>query len=147
MAYMKPMIYLDVDGVILANESNVAKFADVFLQHIIKNYSVTWLTTHCMNNDPKTVIERLQGLLEPVTMELLSQVRGAKWDLWKTEAIDFSRPFLWFDDDCYPEEKAALEQHEVLANWVEINLSKDEQQLQRYLNRMPTAKTPIVPRL
>jgi len=139
------MIYLDVDGVILANEQHAANYADAFLHHIIQNYPTTWLTTHCMNNDPETVIERLKGLLEPATLELLTQVRGAKWDLWKTEAIDFSRPFLWFDDDCYAEERMALEQHGVLSNWVEVNLSKDVNQLRQYLDSLPKATTPIAP--
>lgn len=139
------MIYLDIDGVILANELHAANHANDFLRHIIKNYPVTWLTTHVMNNDPETAVERLRGLLEPDVVELLPQIRGAKWSLWKTEAIDFTKPFLWFDDDCYPEETAELEKHSVLRNWVEIDLAKDVNQLQKYLGDLPEAIAPIAP--
>ncbi len=142
MAYMKPMIYLDVDGVILANNLHAANYADAFLQYIIKNYPVTWLTTHCMHNDPKTVISRLQGLLEPGTMELLPQIRGAKWSLLKTEAIDFSEPFLWIDDDCYPEEREVLDSYGVLANWIEVDLSRNENQLKYLLDDFPVGIQP-----
>lgn len=138
----KPTIYLDVDGVILANEKHAANYADTFLRYIINNYPVTWLTTHCMDNDPETVMERLQGLLEPDTMELLAEVGGAKWSLWKTEAIDFSKPFLWLDDDCYAEEQEALSSHGVLANWVEIDLSRNENQLKDLLDSFPAAVQP-----
>ena len=134
----KPTIYLDVDGVILANEAHAADYADEFIDHIVQNYPTVWLTTHCMHNDPETVLGRLEGLLKPHTMELLTQVRGAKWDLWKTEAIDFTKPFLWFDDDCYPEEQEALNQQGCLANWIEVDLYKNPQQLKDLLYNFPT---------
>ena len=40
-------IYLDIDGVLLANENNAAPYADEFLQHILTKYpdSTYWLTT------------------------------------------------------------------------------------------------------
>lgn len=40
-------IYLDIDGVILANDKQPAKFAKEFLKFITDNYDVYWLTTHC----------------------------------------------------------------------------------------------------
>lgn len=143
---MKPTIYLDIDGVILANEEYASNYANEFLQYIIANYPVTWLTTHCMDNDPETAVSRLKSLLEPKTVAMLSKIRGSTWSSWKTEAIDFTKPFLWFDDDCYPEEQVVLNQYGVLENWIEIDLYKDVDQLQNYLNGLPEALAPIAPK-
>lgn len=135
---MKPTVYLDVDGVILANEAHAADHADAFIEYVVQNYPTVWLTTHCMNNDPGTVLGRLEGLLKPPTLKLLTQVGGAKWDLWKTEAIDFTKPFLWFDDDCYPEEQEVLNRYGCLGSWIEVDLYKNPHQLREFLANFPT---------
>lgn len=135
----KPTIYLDIDGVILANENYAANYADDFLQYVIGNYPVTWLTTHCMQNDPETAVARLQNHLKSETLALLNHVQGASWSVWKTEAINFNEPFLWFDDDCYPEEQTVLNRYGVLGNWIEIDLAADVDQLKRYLHGLPPA--------
>ena len=57
---MKPNLYLDIDGVILANEANLAIGASEFLKFATDNFSVYWLTTHCMNNEPTHAIEYVQ---------------------------------------------------------------------------------------
>lgn len=40
-------IYLDIDGVILANDKQPALHAKEFLKYITDNYPTYWLTTHC----------------------------------------------------------------------------------------------------
>ena len=55
---IKPNIYLDVDGVILANENHAANYAHEFLELVTKNYPTYWLTTHCLG-DASTVVGRL----------------------------------------------------------------------------------------
>ena len=42
----------------------------------------------------------------------------------KTE-IDFSKDFLWFDDDCFYGEKQELLEHNKLDNWIEVDLGKN----------------------
>ncbi len=139
---MKPNIYLDIDLVILANEKNAANGADDFLQYLIANYPVTWATTHVMHNDPETAISRLKDLLKPETVALLPQIRGASWSVAKTELFDFSKPFLFIDDDLYDDEREVLIQHNCLANWIEIDLSKNENQLLDLLTNFPVAIQP-----
>jgi len=51
----------------------------------------------------------------------------------KTEAIDFSKPFLWFDDDVFEEEKKILKLNNCFDSWVEVDLGKNENQLAKYL--------------
>lgn len=127
-------VYLDIDGVILANDKNEARHVYEFLRHITTKYpdSTYWLTTHCQGN-AQTAIERLKLVLKPEAMELLHNIKPTRWNVAKTEAIDFSRPFLWFDDDLFDDERAELERNHVLGNWIEVNLAKNEDQLKELI--------------
>ena len=123
-------VYLDIDGVLLINEKYAAPYAAEFLERILKKYpdSTYWLTTHKWKG-----IDRTQEVLAPAflleTLELIKAIKPTEWGESKTDAIDFTKPFLWFDDDLYPEEKSALEAHGVLVNWIGIDLAKNPNQL------------------
>lgn len=121
-------IYLDIDGVILANDRQAALSADEFVKHIVERYPVYWLTTHCQRpvDDP---VPRIGPLFKPETLEYLKRIQPAYWEEMKTEAIDFSQPFLWFDDDLFEEERETLMQHNALDSWVEVDLAKNPKQL------------------
>lgn len=127
-------IYLDIDGVILANDKNGANYVHEFLEHITTKYpdSTYWLTTHCQGN-AQTAVERLREVLKPETIELLSNIKPTRWDTAKTEAIDFTKPFLWFDDDLYDEERIDLEKYGVISGWIEVDLSKNENHLKELI--------------
>jgi hypothetical protein len=84
-------IYLDIDGVILANDKQIANYSEDFIKHLVTNHNVYWLTTHCRGNTL-------------YTCNLLKKILPTYWEINKTEAIDFSKPFLWFDDDLYKNE-------------------------------------------
>lgn len=131
-------IYLDIDGVLLANEQNRALHAEEFLGLVLDLYpnSTYWLTTHCQG-DAKTPIEHVGHLFETNTIELMKKIRPTKWKDAKTEAIDFGSPFLWFDDDLFPDEKAALIEHGALDNWIEVNLGKNVNQLSEFIRSFP----------
>ena len=131
-------IYLDIDGVLLANDLNPAKHASEFLGYILTNYPDTtyWLTTHCQG-DASVPIKHIGHLFKPEMVELMRRIKPTKWDLAKTRAIDFTQPFLWFDDDLFFEEKQDLLKHNVLDNWIEVNLSKDEDYLNKIIDNFP----------
>ncbi len=131
-------VYLDIDGVLLANDLNPANFANDFLRYVLNNYPDTtyWLTTHC-NGDAAVPIQHIGHLFDTDVQELMKLIKPTSWETAKTRAIDFSRPFLWFDDDLFFEEKQTLEQHGVLDNWIEVNLSKNENQLTDFLTSFP----------
>ena len=40
-------IYLDIDGVIMANDREPARHVTEFLEFVVNKYPVYWLTTHC----------------------------------------------------------------------------------------------------
>jgi hypothetical protein len=131
-------IYLDIDGVLLANDLNPASHASEFLKVVLERYpdSTYWLTTHCQG-DPDTPIQHIGHLFDDETVALMRKIKPTTWDLAKTRAIDFSQPFLWFDDDIFHEEKETLLKHEALDSWIEVDLRKDPNQLKNFVVSFP----------
>lgn len=127
-------IYLDIDGVLLINENQAAPFADEFLSYILTNYpdSTYWLTTHCWKGENRAAAI-LSPVLKPETAALLPKIKPTEWGEYKTDAIDFSQPFLWFDDDLFPEEEKILRQNNASSSQVRVNLYQDPNQLQNIL--------------
>lgn len=126
---MKPNIYLDIDGVLLANESNLAEGAADFIKYAVDHFDVYWLTTHCMAGDSAHAIEYLQRASDQDLYPWLSKFKPTTWSLMKTEAIDFDKPFLWFDDDCYSGERIELKRRSAFDSWIEIDLAKYPDQM------------------
>lgn len=126
-------IYLDIDGVLLANDQNLANHAEEFIKSAVTKHPTYWLTTHSMEDDTSLAVKNVGQFCKPETVELLKQIKPAKWKVAKTEAISFSEPFLWFDDDLYEDERADLAKHNALDSWVEVDLSKDENQLAKLM--------------
>lgn len=131
-------IYLDIDGVLLANDRNPAKYAHEFLSYVLEHHPDTtyWLTTHC-KGDAMTPIEHVGHLFDAKTVELMKRIKPTNWDVAKTDGIDFNKPFLWFDDDCFDFERKILLENNALDNWIEVNLAKNENQLQKLIASFP----------
>lgn len=126
-----PVIYIDIDGVLLANEHYLANGASDFIKYIADNFEVYWLTTHCMDGDPNWAVEYVNRASDEDLSPWLKKFKPTSWEVNKTEAIDFTKPFLWFDDDLMPEEREALEDAGVPSSFVEIDLRADENQMIR----------------
>ncbi len=92
-----------------------------------------WLTTHCWRGENRT-IEVLSPYLKAETIALLEKVKPTDWGEMKTDAIDFSQPFIWFDDDLWPEGQEALEKNNALKSFRMINLMKNPNQLKEYID-------------
>lgn len=131
-------IYLDIDGVLLANDLSPANHAHEFLEYVIRNFpdSTYWLTTHCQG-DANVPIQHVGHLFEDKTVELMRKIKPTTWDLAKTRAIDFSQPFLWFDDDLFYEENQDLLENNALDNWIKVDLRKDPDALQKFIANFP----------
>lgn len=131
-------IYLDIDGVLLANDLNPANHANEFLRYILEKYpdSTYWLTTHCQG-DPDVPIQHIGHLFDDDVVQLMKLIKPTTWDLAKTRAIDFSQPFLWFDDDLFHEEKLDLAANNATDNWIEVDLAKNPNQLEKFLTSFP----------
>lgn len=131
-------IYLDIDGVILANDLQPANHAKEFLKFILDKYpnNTYWLTTHCQG-DANVPITHIGHLFEEETVKLMKLIKPTAWDTAKTRAIDFSKPFLWFDDDLFHEEKQTLLRHDALDNWIEVDLNRNPNQLANFISSFP----------
>jgi len=133
-------IYLDIDGVLLANEHYPAEYAPEFIKYVLTHYpdSTYWLTTHCQG-DASVPIRQIGHLFDAETVELMKQIKPTTWldSANKTDAIDFTKPFLWFDDDLFIAERQALIKHKVLENWIEVDLRKDPNMLGKFLQSFP----------
>ena len=136
----KPNIYLDIDGVLIANEKHPAMHANEFLRYVLTNYPDTtyWLTTHCQG-DASAPMSHISHLFDKDVAELMKNIKPTTWlnSASKTEAIDFTKPFLWFDDDLFHNERQDLLKHKVLENWIEIDLRKDPDMLGKILESFP----------
>ena len=133
-----PNIYLDIDGVLLANDLTPANYSKEFLATVLERYPYTtyWLTTHC-DGDASVPIQHIGHLFDDETVELMEKIKPTSWQTAKTRAIDFNKPFLWFDDDLFYEEKETLKKHNVLDNWIEVDLAKNPDQLVQFLASFP----------
>lgn len=133
-------IYLDIDGVLLANEHYPANYAPEFIKYCLTNYpdSTYWLTTHCQG-DASRPIRDIGDLFDDETVELMKQIKPTTWlhSSSKTAAIDFSKPFLWFDDDLFINERKELIEHKALDNWIEVDLRKDPDMLLKFIQSFP----------
>jgi len=129
-------IYLDIDGVILANDKEPARHVKEFLKYVTDNYPTYWLTTHCRQEE-NYVIPLLSKFLDKQTMELAEKIKPTKWSTSKTEGIDFSKSFLWFDDYIFDFEKDDLIKHNALKSWIEVDLSKNVDQLLDFVHNFP----------
>jgi hypothetical protein len=85
-------VYLDIDGVLLANEENLAIGAIEFIKYAVEHFDVYWLTTHCMDGTTEHAIEYLNRAAEEDLRPWLEKFKPVIWSLKKTEAIDFSKP-------------------------------------------------------
>jgi len=133
-------VYLDIDGVLLANELYPAMHAAEFIKYVLTNYPDTtyWLTTHCQG-DASRPVNDIADKFDEETVELLKKIKPTTWmdSPLKTDAIDFTKPFLWFDDDLFVKEREVLVEHGVLDNWIEVNLQKDPDALGKFLLSFP----------
>ena len=127
----KPNIYLDIDGVILANEDNLSIGAEELIKYAVENFDVYWLTTHCTESDATHAINYVMRAGNESLRPHLEKLIPTSWSEYKTEAIDFSKPFLWFDDDCYLSERRDLEKNNAFNSWIEVDLRNYPDQLMR----------------
>jgi hypothetical protein len=76
-------------------------------------------------------MRRLGHMFEPRIAELMLVIKPTSFDHAKTTGIDFSKPFLWFDDDCYQRERRDLKKNNAFNSWVEVDLRNYPDQLMR----------------
>lgn len=128
-------IYLDIDGVILSKNQQPALHLKEFLSFLTEHYPTYWLTTHC-KGDANYSINYLSQFLDTETVQILKKIQATNWQTAKTEAIDFSKPFLWFDDQIFDFEKQELIKHQCLDSFVKVDLRNNPNQLKTILSSL-----------
>lgn len=123
----KMKIYLDVDGVILDKHLNPSQCLHEFVEYVTEHYDCYWATTHVTDGSTEHLFRVLTRQNVPEeTLELLKKVKGARWDMLKTEVIDFESEFLWFEDMPTTGEVEMLKKHGVENSLVWIDRAKGD---------------------
>ncbi len=105
-------VYLDVDGTLLDKQGKPAKSLHEFIEYVTSNYVCFWLTTHERDGDKSHLFEYLIRQEIPLeTIRLMHKVWPTRWDILKTEGIDFNREFIWFEDQPTMVELKILKEH------------------------------------
>ena len=121
-------IYIDIDGVILTRGAAPALHLDKFLEYILGNYSVFWLTSRC-HGDSKYTVDYLSQFLPLEIVSLLKKIKPTNFGIDKTEAIDFDKKFFWLENEIFASEKNALIKKDKLNSWIAVDLIKNPDQL------------------
>ena len=98
MEYYGKWNYIDFDGVLLkARDPYHAEYAEEFISYIVEHFDCYWLTTHC-KGDTTPTINYLSEYFSDSALKKLKRIKPTMWDTLKTDALDFSSKFIWFDD-------------------------------------------------
>lgn len=129
-------LYLDVDGVILAkHNTKAAPGAVEFIDYITSYYDCYWLTTHCRDGNPNSLINMLSQYFPVECMIQLKQIKPTRWDALKTEAIDFTSDFYWLDDYVFNAEMEVLKSKSCIDRLIAVNLNNTNE-LKRIKERL-----------
>lgn len=135
-------IYLDIDGVLLTKMGEPAPYVDEFIKACIESKSdLYWLTTWCRISDEVALRHLKTSGINEVTIDLLAKnCKPTNWDANKTDAIDFRKPFFWFDDVIFEEEYKTLEIHQAIPGWIKIDLIHFPHQLKDCIELLESIK-------
>ena len=89
------------------------------------------------------VLMHLKRSLHPMNYELVTRIRGTRWQTLKTEAINFSQAFIWFDDYLLEAEKIVLKEQGCLENWIAIDLPRFGNNVCRAINETSAMTIPM----
>lgn len=123
-------IYLDIDGVLLQKDGTLAEYFEEFLEFFVSKHDVFWLTTHCRGGENNAIRHITQyNEISERSLELLQKIKPTEWETLKTEGIDFSQYFVWFDDNLLEAEKKELLEQDVYFSFYQVNLAENPDQL------------------
>ncbi len=124
-------IYIEINGVILQEDAELAKYADQFLQSVLSKYptSTYWLLPQAETGAVTSLLEN--PYLSETTQALLASAQLLTWDELKTEAIELDKDFLWFGNEIWPDELKLLEDKNLSQQFVLVDLHKDPDMLEK----------------
>lgn len=126
-------LYLDIDGTLIHEDlgerwGQPAEGLATFLE-ATEPFAVSWLTTHCMDGDPTRAQKIVKQHLPSDVHYLIDRIEPTRWQTYKTEALDPTEPFIWFDNDIMDVEWDILSGLPEDRRAVEVDLVRDPRQL------------------
>lgn len=95
----------------------------------LRPHNTYWLTTHCMDGNPKRARAIMKKYL-PIELHAdIERIIPTTWNILKTEGIDWSQDFIWFDNDIRPAESERIQQGTDGQQAIEVNLKLNPEQL------------------
>lgn len=127
-------IYLDIDGTLIHEELvRIGQPADGLVEFFeaLRTHEVYWLTTHCMHGDSEHARKKVKAVLPKELYADVDHILPTTWSVLKTEAIDFSTDFIWFDNDVMAGERKVLQEKAVGDHsWlIEVDLAANPSRL------------------
>ncbi len=126
-------IYLDIDGTMIHEDrwDMANPVADGLNEFIIalRPHNTFWLTTHCRDGNPERAREIMKQYLPPELHVDIDRIKPTVWDTMKTEGIDWSQDFIWFDNDISAFEWEKIERGGENQQAIEVNLKINPTQL------------------
>jgi len=129
-------LYFDIDGVLLTRNKQVPNGASELLDYATQNFNCYWLTTHCRTATNRA-LEYLTEFYQEDDLLKISKILPTDWNDSKTEALNWSSDFLWFDDFAFKFEQIELKKRNRLDSLVLVNLDREDE-LSRILTQLKT---------
>jgi hypothetical protein len=127
-------LYFDIDGVLIAQGRKPANHVTEFLKVATEKHDCYWLTTHCKDSSEAiTAMNHVKDVLPAEAISYCERIKPTEWSHKKTEAIDFSSDFLWFDDVSFDFEKEVLAQHNKSNSFILVDLINNPDQLKELI--------------
>lgn len=119
-------IYLDIDETIRGIQSPLDDVI-AFLEYLLDTFpsQVYWLTTHCRGG-VNNCYYALDFLPDDLRERAAKEIQPTDWNVMKTDAIDFSKPFVWVDDTIFDSELRVLAEHDADEGFYKINPDNPE---------------------
>jgi hypothetical protein len=122
--------YIDIDGVLIRNGRRgprlIPKFPRV-IRYLKKNFDCYWLTTHVRSGVGSAgALNKLAPYLKKARIDpgILEGINPTDWHTLKTEAIDFTEPFIWLEDSPLIAERRICEEKGCLDSIVLVDWEK-----------------------
>lgn len=117
-------IYLDIDGTMI-HENLAESIPAIGLAEFIialRPHTTYWLTTHCRDGNPERPREIMKQYLPAELHVDIDRIKPTVWDILKTEGIDWSKDFIWFDNDIRDAEWKMFAQSKEGQSFIEVDL-------------------------
>jgi len=126
-------IYLDIDGTLIHEDltERLGKPANGLPEFLraISHHNLFWLTTHCREGDPARPIEILKRVTDESLHSIIESIKGTVWDTAKTQGIDWSQDFIWFDNEIAAHELDEFVSATANQQAIEVNIRENNNHL------------------